>query len=309
MSFSNSIPRGRLLLLILSMGLASSAVAQDAGRRSIVPSPLQVQPGRPLLAAQPRPPYRVAQQTSPAGSRSGLVLGEPRPNEHPLMPAVRWAREGVHNAQQIQDYSAVMVKREHIEGELRDEEYMFVKVRHKPMSVYMYFLKPEGLQGQEVMWIEGQNDGKMWAHSTGLKSLFGTVSLNPTGTFAMDGNRYPITEIGILNLVKRLLVAAEQDAQYGECEVKFLTGAKINKRPCTCIQVMHPVPRSNFLFYVARIFVDDEFNLPIRYEAYDWPKQPGESPQLIEQYTYLDLKLNNGFTDADFDVRNPQYGF
>ena len=78
---------------------------------------------------------------------------------------------------------------------------------------------------------------------------------------------------------------------------------------CTCIQVMHPVPRRNFLFYVARIFVDDELNLPIRYEAYDWPSKQGEPPKLIEQYTYLDLKLNNGFTDADFDIRNPQYGF
>jgi hypothetical protein len=49
--------------------------------------------------------------------------------------------------------------------------------------------------------------------------------------------------------------------------------------------------------------------VPIRYEAYDWPTQPGATPQLIEQYTYLQLKLNNGFTDADFDIRNPQYGF
>ncbi len=224
MSLNNSIRRGPLLLLVVSVSLTSSALAQEAGQRSIAPAQLQIQPGRQLLAAQPRAPYRVAQKAPPAASRPGAVIGEPGPNEHPLMPAIRWAREGVHNAEQIQDYSAVMVKREHIEDELRDEEYMFVKVRHKPMSVYMYFLKPEGLQGQEVMWVEGQNDGKMWAHSTGLKSLFGTVSLSPTGTFAMDGNRYPITEIGILNLVNRLLKAAEEDAQYGECEVKYFTG-------------------------------------------------------------------------------------
>ena len=38
---------------------------------------------------------------------------------------------------------------------------------------------------------------------------------------------------------------------------------------------------------------------------YDWSGKP----QLLEEYTYLNLKLNNGFTDADFDVRNPNYQF
>jgi hypothetical protein len=75
------------------------------------------------------------------------------------------------------------------------------------------------------------------------------------------------------------------------------------------IQVVHPVPRRNFLFNVARIYLDDELQIPIRYEAYDWPEQQGADPVLLEEYTYLNLKLNQGFTDADFDVHNPNYGF
>ena len=114
---------------------------------------------------------------------------------------------------------------------------------------------------------------------------------------------------GILNLVKRLVEVGQKDSQYGECEVKFFQDAKINGRACTCIQVVHPQPRSNFLFHVARIFVDDELNVPIRYETYDWPAKPGGAPELTEEYTYLNLKLNNHFSDADFDIRNPEYGF
>jgi hypothetical protein len=49
--------------------------------------------------------------------------------------------------------------------------------------------------------------------------------------------------------------------------------------------------------------------MPIRYEAYDWPAQQGGQPQLLEEYTYLDVKLNQGYSDADFDVYNPQYQF
>jgi hypothetical protein len=89
----------------------------------------------------------------------------------------------------------------------------------------------------------------------------------------------------------------------------MLEGAKINGRQCTCIQVVHPVPRSHFLFNMARIYVDNQLNVPIRYEAYEWPKEPGGEPQLTEEYTYLNLKLNNGFKDQDFDPKNPNYQF
>jgi hypothetical protein len=125
----------------------------------------------------------------------------------------------------------------------------------------------------------------------------------------MAGQRYPITEIGFLNLTKRLIEVAEQDKQYGECEVKFYKGAKINGRSATCIQVEHPIPRKNFRFNKALVFVDDELNIPVRYEAYEWPTQQGGQPQLIEEYTYTDIKLNNGFTDADFSENNPNYNF
>lgn len=226
------------------------------------------------------------------------------------MPALRWAYQGMKDLDDIEDYSAVMVKRERIDGKLKEPEYAFVKVRHRPLSVYMHFLEPTSLRGQEAIWIEGRNDGKMWAHPPGLRNkIIGTVSLDPTSHFAMQGNRYPITEIGVLNLVRRLIEVAEQDIQYGECEVKFFEGAKINNRECTCIQVVHPVPRRNFRFHMARIYVDTEHNLPIRYESYDWPRNPGEQPPLLEEYTYLNLKLNNGFTDEDFSISNPNYDF
>jgi outer membrane lipoprotein-sorting protein len=231
-------------------------------------------------------------------------------NEHPLTPALRWARDGMSSMEKIQDYSATVVKRERIGGKLKDMEYMFVKIRHKPFSVYMYFLGPANLKGQECMYIQGANNGNMWAHGVGIKkTMFGTVSLKPDGPVAMNDQRYPLTEIGVQNLTKRLIEVAEQDVKYDECDVKMVKGGKINDRPCTCIQVVHPVPRRNFLFHIARIFVDEELNVPVRYESYDWPKEAGATPELMEEYTYLNLKVNNGFKDEDFDINNPKYGF
>ncbi len=226
------------------------------------------------------------------------------------MPTLRWAYAGLGNIDKLQDYSATLAKRERIGGKVLDYEYMFVKIRHRPFSVYMYFLGPPAVKGQEVLFVQGQNGGNMLAHTVGIKNtMFGTVALKPDGPIAMRNERYPLTELGILNMTRRLVEVGEKDVKYGECEVKFYEGAKINGRVCTCIEVVHPVPRRNFLFHLARIFVDKDYNVPIRYESYDWPREKGGRPELMEEYTYLNLKLNNGFTDADFDSKNPNYKF
>jgi len=266
--------------------------------------------GVPVVAAKPRPAYQLAERSEAAAKATSIApLGPGDANEHPLMPVLRWADAGLGNVEKIQDYSARVAKRERIGGKVLDYEYMYLKLRQRPFSVYMYFLGPAELKGQEVIYVEGQNDGNMWAHGVGLKNtMFGTVSLKPDGPIAMRNQRYPVTELGILNLTRRLVEVGQQDVKYGECDVKFYKGAKINGRVCTCIEVVHPQPRRNFRFQLARIFVDDELNLPIRYESYDWPEK-GRRPELMEEYTYLDLKLNNGFTNADFDIKNPSYHF
>ena len=301
-------PPAMLTVLLLTTSLSAQNVPPASPG-----APYEPMPGRQATAepAAPQPVYRVAERTELLAPQAGPAqLHSGDPNEHPLMPALRWARAGMVNLEKLGDYSATMVKRERVAGRLNDYEYIFAKIRHRPFSVYLSFLGPNSLKGQEVLYVHGANNGRMFAHGVGIQeTMFGTVSLKPDGALAMRGQRYPLTEIGLLNLTKRLAEVADQDVKYGECEVKFFKGAKINNRVCTCVQVIHPVPRRNFLFNVARIFVDDELNLPIRYEAYDWPKTAGGAPELIEEYTYLNLKLNNGFTDADFDIHNPHYHF
>lgn len=311
------------LLVAMPLALLPTAYAQNGfapGQTgpALYGSPAPSHSSEATTTPPPRMPQYTAgpsaQQSPPVGPRPP-VRSPVRPevaavNQHPLVPAIRWAHEGKENLDKIQDYSATVVKRERIGNKLSEYEYLFVKIRKEPFSVYIYFMGPAAVKGREVIYVKGRNDGKMWAHSTGLqKTLLGTLSLLPTGRIAMYNQRYPLTEIGLMNLVDRLIEIGERDMKYGECEVQFFEGAKINDRSCTCIQVMHPVPRRNFLFHLARIFVDDELNIPIRYEAHSWPEKPGGPPVLLEEYTYLDIKINNGFTDADFDIRNPRYKF
>ncbi len=272
-----------------------------------------------LAYGQAQMPNLVADATinpNPQGSTQNLNAGAaPQLNaaqQHPLVPALEMAyKTKAFMDANLKDYSATVVKHERINGVLGENEYAFIKVRNQPFSVYMYFLAPKNLEGQECMYIDGQNENKMFAHAPPgtLRGRFGTVSLSPTSAMAMQGQRYPITELGIYNLTKRLIEVGEHDKQFGECDVKFFDGAKVNGRVCTVIQVTHPVPRRNFLFNIARIYLDKELNLPVRYEAYDWPSQAGGPPELLEEYTYMNVKINQGFTDADFDARNPAYKF
>jgi hypothetical protein len=270
-------------------------------------------PAEPAPASNDPPGFR-ATEVSTASALPNTVpsaaTAEQTPQEHPLLPALRWAKQGLADFQKVQDYQCTLVKRERIDGTLGEHEYIFVKVRHQPFSVYTYFLGPARVKGQEAIYVDGANDGALLAHGNGIKHrLIGTVSLKPTSALAMSGNRYPITEMGMRRLLERLLEIGSNDVKYGECTVNWIQGAKVNNRTCTCIQVTHPVPRRNFLFHLARIYVDDEMQLPIRYEAYDWPSGASNQPQLNEEYTFLNVKVNNGFTDADFSTENPSYGF
>ena len=231
--------------------------------------------------------------------------------EHPLVPVLRIAEQGLRRIDsEVLDYSATLVKKERVKGRLTENQYLFVKVRHQPLSIYIVFLGPEKFKGREVIYVKGRNGGKLLAHEgRGWKARIGMVSLKPESPLAMEGQRYPITMLGMRTLTKRLMEVGQQELRFGEVEVKTHEGVKINGRICTCIQSIHPVPRKHFRYHLARIFIDDELQMPVRFEAFLWPHKKDGNPVLVEQYTYVNIKLNNGFTDEDFNPRNPNYKF
>lgn len=203
----------------------------------------------------------------------------------------------------LQDYSATMTKRERIDGQVVGPQQMNLKIRQQPFSVHMKFVTP--FAGREVLYNAGQSQTKLVARGSGWKWNVGKIKLDVTGQMAMKGQRYPITMTGIYNLTTELIKVAEQDIKYGECTVNYSTQYKIDNRPTTMIEVVHPVPRRNFRFNIARIFIDHEYRIPVAYSAYSWPTQPGGKPQLEEEYIYTNVKLNPGFDASQFDEANP----
>ncbi len=238
---------------------------------------------------------------------------------HPLDPALETATEGLKRVRaEVFDYTGMLVKRERVNGKLMDPEFIKFKIRNErvvkgkkvPFSIYMRFLKPKDFRGREVIWVKGQNGGKLVAHESPSK-LIGkiTARLDPDGSMAMKGNRYPIYEAGIENLIVKLIEKATRDRAAGDCIVNYSDTASINKRPCKMIELIHNEKRQPYEFHRAKVYIDKELDLPVRYVCWDWPSTKGGKPRLMEEYTYVNLKVNVGLTDKDFDHKNPKYDY
>jgi hypothetical protein len=262
----------------------------------------------PLLANGPdQDVVRVARLSAPH-----------RPTKHPIDPALAIASSSLgHLQDNIEDYTAIFVKRCRVDGVLPPLQYARLKIRTRkisdghiasPLSVYLDFLKPKSVKGREVIWIENENEGNMIVHQGGLASLL-TLQIDPEGMLAMRGQRYSIREIGLENLLRKIVDTAHSDRQHGECEVEIRRDATFGTTECTLIEITHPVKRDHFRFHQARVYFDNELNLPIRYQAWVWPESPGGIPILDEEYNYFNLNVNGGLSASDFDSANPKYRF
>ncbi|MFO7904004.1 MAG: DUF1571 domain-containing protein [Planctomycetota bacterium] len=218
----------------------------------------------------------------------------------------------------IDDYTCVLYKRERVDGKVLGWQSMAVKIRHQkmegdelkvPFSVYMRFLAPSKVAGREVLYVENKNNGDLIARRGGRRSPNVTFQLIPESPLAMLDNRYPITEIGFKNLAKRLIEVLEQELDSGDGELKVWENAKIGDRECTHYRLTHDAPRPDLTYHMAEVSVDEELEIPIRYGAYDFPREEGGKPQVLEQYVYTQVRINVGLTDEDFDPDNPDYEF
>ena len=293
------IARGRYLAVALLLMFATSLSTYGQGQLSepvyrVANEPSDVQADGGLTTVAP------AANSPPAG-RVALDFTQ-QPGEHPLAPAIRVCKASLEEIDRnVRDYSCTLVKCERVDGTLGEHQHIFLKVRHEPFSVYMRFLKP--FQGREVVYVDGQYNNELVVLEAGWKRVAGKLHLDPNGARAMNGQKHPITRVGIRNLTAELIRKMEADLKYAECEVTT-KAEKIGNRPVTLVQVVHPVPRQSFDAHIARVFFDNELGIPIHYDSFLWPQQPGGEPPLEESFTYTNLKVNNGFTARDFDAYN-----
>jgi hypothetical protein len=228
----------------------------------------------------------------------------------------------------VQDYTGTLTKRERIGKSLGEPQSMAIKVRSRKyaptlgensdsnaspkvvegLHAYLRFTKPSSVAGREVIWIEGKNDNQLTVHEAGMLNLM-SMHLDPNGTIAMVGSKYPITEIGIEKLLEKLIERGMKDKLSEPTEVTITPGSMLGDVACDRIRIVHPKKQDSFDFHIAEVWIDPRHEIPLYYASYDWPKKAGESPELLEEYGYSDLQLNVGLSDTDFDPKNKDYQF
>ncbi len=298
--------------------LATSIAGSEPGdAKGPAPGPSAKAPAPP--AARPAQP-RIALAEGSTESRSVVIPDSSRalaprtaaaanPDDtSSIGQALKLVARCRETYQGVSDYTCTFYKRELIGGRLSKTHVMSMKARSKPHSIYLRFEQPA--QGREAIYIEGQNKGKLLAHDVGLGRLIaGTLHLDPGGAQAMEESRHPITEAGIGRLIDTLWNRWSVELKPEDSTVELRDDMMIGDRKCTLIETIHPRPRHHLMFHKVRLFVDQELGLPIRFEGYDWPRAQGQAPQLVEEYTYTNVRLNVGLGDRDFDTANPAYAF
>jgi hypothetical protein len=224
--------------------------------------------------------------------------------------------------QNVNDYTATLIKQEAIDSVVGEPNEILMKVQSKnrdghvdesqPMRVYLRFVQPLSVAGREVIWCEDLHDGKMVAHEAGLMGML-TVRLDPNGMIAMRGQKYPISDIGLANLLKKLIERGQQDLDNPNVSVTITKNIDVDGLKCDLIQVKRSESSGGPNdFSLAEICLDRTRGLPIRYTAYGWPadnQAASDKMPLIESYTYLNIKTNVGLSETDFDPANPDYQF
>lgn len=223
---------------------------------------------------------------------------------HPLAPVLRFAQTSLERLEQVEDYEAVLIKREMIGDELRTSR-MHLKLREEPKSVYLKFIEPHA--GREVIFRPDANGGNMLVHETGIASLVGTLQIDPEGDLAMQENRYPINKIGLRNLLTLMQERWLAETALDGAVVKYYPEAKVGELSCKVVEVSYPEYHQDLRYQVCRLYVDAATNLPVRVQNYEFSRR-GE-PVLVEDYYYSNLRTNVGLTDMDFSTSNPNYGY
>jgi outer membrane lipoprotein-sorting protein len=201
----------------------------------------------------------------------------------------------------VNDYTATFIAQERIEGALRGRQVGIIKFK-KPFAVYLK--RSEGPQaGLQGLYVKGQNDGKMLVRKGGILGLV-TFRLDPKSKLVLDDNRHPITEAGIGFSLDLIEANRKRAVAEGCARVRRLPDDRKAQPPGIRYELIAEADQSAG-YYCRRAIVtlDPKNRLMIAVQVYDW------KDQLIEDYRFLNLRLNVGLTDMDFSPKNPEYGF
>jgi hypothetical protein len=238
---------------------------------------------------------------APAKPSAGQPAQPAQAAAAPLDVAIGFMHEAKRNYTAVKDYTCTLMTKENIKGELKEESIIQMKFRPQPFSVYMRWLSPTAQRGQEVAYIHGKNGNKMRVQSKGILKIAGFVSIDVNDPRVLEHSRHTILEAGIGHLIDTTIKTWTAEKRIGRTDCK-IAEYDYNNRRCYRIENTRAERRPEYYCHRSVIYLEKDSKLPMRHECYNWPR-PGGPPQgeLMEMYSFVDLRFNVGLTDRDFD--------
>jgi hypothetical protein len=207
------------------------------------------------------------------------------------------ARETKTYIENIEGYKFILIKREVVEGKDTGYQFLDVKVKAEPLSIYIKYLKPKKYVGREVLYFNGE----IIARRGGSRMSNMIMHLTPDSPLAMDENKYPITHINPKILAQTLLEQIERELSFDDTTITLRSNAKIYGQLGTYYQLTHQKQQDGMGCATAEIVISNTLKLPIYFKVADFQQR------VIEEYAFKDMIVNPEFTKTDFDQNNPEY--
>jgi hypothetical protein len=202
----------------------------------------------------------------------------------------------------VQRYTARFVRQEVVDGALRPREEALLKWE-RPGRIYLRWTAGRPA-GREILFVPGQNGGRMLVREPGLLASLATIVMAPDSPRVLEESRHPVTDIGIGRLIDLILDNARRAAAAGELTTRDLSSAVGPEGAGLRVEIVLPASADRG-YYCRRLAlaIGESSGLPVRAVVYDW------ADRMVAEYAYLDLKLDPSLAARDFDPTNPDYGF
>ncbi len=259
-------------------------------------------PLEPVLAPEPA---LIDGNVAPAPPAAITRIPSPSPAD-PFQNMLKRLRASLLAVQQISSYSATLEQQVEVGGTLHEPEFIDLKLRREPFSVYLIWQHDQ----QEVLYVAGQNDGKLLARpKRGIAAIRGVWRLRPDSSAAMKGARYPVTELGIEKLCEQAL-RFHQGRNFSPAGIDCTQAAcVIDGRPATKFTLVFDAPGNAPEYSRSVLMFDDQSQLLVSLENDRWGEHSEHPHPLLERYVYHAVVPANDMSDDDFSPANPVYGF
>lgn len=223
-------------------------------------------------------------------------------------------QDGARFMENIKDYTVVFHKEERINGDLQSPQTIDMKVQQSPkFAVYMRW--QTGDRGRQILFSEEYEDGCMMVKFGGLKRILPALRVDPCCANAKAESRYPITEAGVLGMIRNLLVHREKDLKRGHgVRCVRLPNQEFDQRKCYAFLMTYDSPEFCEVYRKTILMMDAEYHIPLLVRNFTWAEDSEhlseeelDKATLIENYSFTNLQLSSNLVARDFSRDNPRY--